>query len=166
MDGRISSRWKSSPRSVSQSHHGVTKGCLPLERCSSGWRGWLQLEVFSQKCASEPPWALPTFRKVFQWMAGLAPAGSLFPVVSLRATMGSPRAAPENWVPFHFLRSKINIGSFWQQDLIVTSSKTELRASEQEWTVCSLCLKYYYSVIQCFVFIFTHLQLDILADLS
>ncbi len=61
-------------------------------KCSIRWKVWL----FSQKCLSEPPWdhqGLPTFRKVFQWMARLAPAGSLLPEVCLRATMGSPGAA-------------------------------------------------------------------------
>jgi hypothetical protein len=50
VNGRVGSSWKSFPRSVFKSHHGITKGCLPLERCSNGCRGRLQLEVFSQKC--------------------------------------------------------------------------------------------------------------------
>jgi hypothetical protein len=40
-------------------------------------------------------------------MAGLAPGGSGFPAVSLSGSMGSPSAAPANWLPSHFLPGEV-----------------------------------------------------------
>ncbi len=78
-------------------------------------------------------------------MAGLAPGGSLFLEVSLRATMGSPRAAPENWVPFHFLISKLIIGAFWQQTSISTGKNRAQSLLENTITLFYFFFFHFYS---------------------